>query len=157
MDKSNQYDPNHDALMQRVHAARDASQGVPGAHERAIDSRNGDFIERMPATLHPDGPSIKVAEHFDPEVDRMKIKAHAATETKGGSTTEYHTRAVHSHYRDGSEDTFGKVVIQRRDQAGNSYSHTFRNPETAQKFAGLIADHVTRRAKTAKEQNRRIA
>lgn len=152
------HNPHFEAVMGDIQAARQASQEQPGLYEKNL-SPGGDYIERIPGGKPPEtGPSLRIVEHFEPDTDRLKARAHTAVEAKGGAQTEYNAQFTHTYYKDlGGEDTYGLATVHRRSREGETYTHTFKNPITAQRFVGRIARQLAQRAETNQQNNKKIA
>lgn len=152
------HNPHFEAVMGDIQAARQASQEQPGMYEKNL-SPGGDYIERIPGGKSPEGgPSLRIVEHFEPETDRLKALAHTSIETKGGAQAEYNAQFTHTYYKDlGGEDTYGRTTIHRQNREGETYTHTFKNPLTAQRFVGRIARQLAQRAETKQQNSKKIA
>lgn len=134
-----------DAMNASVDAARQATQALEGGYDK--DYLYGINKKEELMQVGYEGPSIKTSKHFNSRVD-------ARTETTGPNTsTDIHAYDVQDRMGD-----YAATSIRRYDNDHNLvYEHRFKSPETAQKFAAKIGEHVTKRALAATAGSERTA
>lgn len=97
---------------------------------------------------------------LEPSIQRSEMGTIAST-SKHAEVNNKHTLSMYESrvdspiFSDSSET--GKVKIYRTDSKGESYSHTFNDPNSARKFAKLIGDQATKRAISAGNNEQKAA
>ncbi|HSW36931.1 MAG TPA: hypothetical protein VLG37_01020 [Candidatus Saccharimonadales bacterium] len=152
-------EPYHEDMMKAVEDARRAVRGTADSRF----SNAGHFgLEGMGNQLGPHvSESISINPHSDnPEATEahniVAINEKRLTDKYPSPYSNYDARIE---WRGGNPSDVVKnsVKVSRVDSRGERYNHTFKNPDTARKFADLIARQVTRRAEAAKAEQRRAA
>lgn len=137
-----------DAARQATEAAGNLSTMELGQATRTIetvesmgDVVNGPFVQTRVRSNNEGGSPGEVQ---STEVSADAVKQNYSAEGITGS--EYHV--------DIKDQTTGTntVDVRRTNDKGETYSHTFKNPDSAKKFANLIAKHVTRRAEQPEDK-----
>ena len=124
-----------EAMYDAVAEAREATQELgPVSRIHTIDGKT-EFLKGG----HYHAPNVNVTQ------GRREVRVDATNEftTSTGTRSLYHAYDTNHPFR--PEDNTAGTVIQRQTENGETYTHRFKNPETAQKFATLIAKQVTRR------------
>jgi hypothetical protein len=129
---------------------------IEAANQAQLAAANPGAANRQPFSGQAAGPQIR---HTVNDWERVPSEKVIASTTIGqgekSPVSAYEAQVKWATNR--PELAEGKVKVTRTDSHGETYTHVFRNPDTARKFAALIGRQAANRALEASRRNKKAA